>query len=66
MELIFGINNIVIGSYMIIVGFKIYNPYKNKNEKEKEEKFYSKFGLFFKIGGIALLLFGLIKTISKI
>ncbi len=66
MELIFGIGNIGTGILMTLIGFKIYNPFKGKNEPEKEELWFKKFGLFFKIGGIAMLLFGILKTISNL
>jgi hypothetical protein len=64
MELIFGIGNIGIGIVVTLVGFKIYNPFKQ--EPEKEELWYKKFGTFFKIGGIAMLIFGLIKTLGNL
>jgi hypothetical protein len=63
MELIFGIGNIVIGIIMTLIGFKVYNPFKGKNEPEKEEQWFKKFGTFFKIGGIAILIWGLIKLL---
>ncbi len=64
MDLIFGIGNIGIGIVMTSIGFKIYNPFKQ--EPEKEKLWYKKFGTFFKIGGIAMLIFGLIKTLGNL
>ena len=49
----------IIGLMLTLIGFKIINPFKGKNEPEKEEAWYKKFGLFFKIAGIALLLGGI-------
>lgn len=62
-DLFFGIGNILFGSIMALIGFKVYNPFKGKNDPEKEEQWYRKFGTFFKIAGIAILLFGIIKLI---
>ena len=66
MDLFFGIGNIAIGLMMTLIGFKVYNPFKVKNETEKEEKWYKKFGTFFKIGGVAILIFGTIKMIGNL
>ena len=63
MDLFFGLGNIVVGLMMTLIGFKVYNPFKGKNEPEKEEQWYKKFGMLFKIGGIAVLIFGIIKTV---
>ncbi|WP_298514785.1 hypothetical protein [uncultured Kordia sp.] len=63
MELFLGIGNITIGVMMTLIGFKVYNPFKGKNQPEKEEEWYRKFGTFFKIGGIAVLIFGILKLI---
>lgn len=66
MELIFGIGNIGIGIMITLIGFKVYNPFKGKNEPEKEGQWYKKFETFFKIGGIVILIFGIIKTIGNL
>jgi hypothetical protein len=66
MELVFGIGNIGIGAIMTLIGFKVYNPFKGKNEPVKEELWFKKFGTFFKIGGIVMLIFGIIKTVTNI
>ncbi|WP_262708657.1 hypothetical protein [Chryseotalea sanaruensis] len=42
---------------MTLIGFRVYRPFT----KEKEEAMYKKFGNFFKYGGIALIVWGLIK-----
>ena len=66
MDLYFGITNILAGIIMTLIGFKVYNPFKGKNQPEKEEEWYKKFGTFFKIAGIAVFLFGLFMTFSGI
>ncbi|MEY5048543.1 MAG: hypothetical protein RLZZ175_1902 [Bacteroidota bacterium] len=66
MDLIIGICNLSIGLIMSLLGFKFYNPFKGKNEPEKEELWFKKFGAFFKIGGIIMLILGVLKTVSNI
>ena len=66
MDLFFGIANIAVGLLMTLIGFKAYNPFKGKNEPEKEEQWYKKFGIFFKLGGIAILIFGIINMIGNL
>jgi hypothetical protein len=66
MDLFFGIGNIGIGLMMTLIGFKVYNPFKGKNEPEKEELWFKKFGTFFKIGGIAMLILGVLKTLTNL
>ncbi|GCC50264.1 hypothetical protein SanaruYs_04790 [Chryseotalea sanaruensis] len=53
----YGYFNLVLGSTMTLIGFRVYRPFT----KEKEEAMYKKFGNFFKYGGIALIVWGLIK-----
>jgi hypothetical protein len=60
MELFFNLGQIAAGLYITAVGFRLYNPFKGKNEPDKEEEWYRKFGTFFKYGGIALVIFGII------
>ena len=57
MDLFLGIGNIGIGIAMILIGFRIYNPFKN-------EQLYNKFGTFYKVGGIIVFVLGIIYTIS--
>lgn len=66
MDLFFSITNIFIGTFMTLIGFKIYNPVKKKFDKEKEEEWYNKFGTFFKIGGLIMVVFGIIQTMSNL
>ena len=63
MDIFFGIMNIVFGILLTLIGFKVYNPFKGKNEIEKENLWYKKFGTFTKIGGILLIFLGVINTL---
>lgn len=56
-ENFYGYFNLVLGTIMTLIGFKVYRPFK----KEKEEETYRKFGNLYKFGGIALIIWGLIK-----
>lgn len=58
--MIFNIGNLVIGLLLVLIGFRVYNPFKGKNP-EQEEEWYKSYGMFFKIAGILILLFGLLK-----
>jgi hypothetical protein len=49
--------NVLVGSLMVLVGFKIYVP-RFKSDEAKEN-FYKNYSLFFKIGGILMLAWGL-------
>ena len=66
MDLFFAIGNVGMGMMMTMIGFKVYNPWKGNKEDKKEALWYKKFGTFFKIAGIALLIFGIIKTIENL
>ena len=61
MDLFFTVGNIVIGIILTLIGFKIINPFKNN--PEFEEKWNKKYANLFKIIGIILILFGVIKLI---
>lgn len=63
MELFFTFTQLIVGVYMTLVGFKIINLFKGKNEPEKEEKWYKKFGVFFKYGGIGLIVLAIIQLL---
>ncbi len=65
MELIIGIAQTCIGIIISLVGFKLYNPFKNKNDEEWEKQWYKKFGTFFKIAGPAISLLGLHKIFTN-
>jgi len=66
MDLFFGVGNIVFGLVLILIGFKVYNPFKGKNMPEKEEQWYKKFGTLIKVGGIVVFIFGIINLIGSL
>jgi hypothetical protein len=53
----FGYFNLVLGTMFILIGFKIYKPFKG----EEEEKKFQKMKAFYQLGGIGLVIWGLIK-----
>lgn len=64
MGYLFAFGGLAFGLIMILIGFKVYNPFKGKNEPEKEEEWYRKFGTFFKVAGVAIFLYDLWKVVS--
>lgn len=54
----YGYFNIVFGTIMLLIGFKIYRPPFKKN---REEMIYKKYGNLIKYGGIVFIIYGLIK-----
>ena len=56
-ENFYGYFNLILGTIMTLIGFKVYRPFK----KDKEEETYKKFGNLYKFGGIALIVWGLIQ-----
>ena len=56
----YGYFNIVIGTMCILIGFKIYRPFK----KEKEKEIYDKYLNLYRYGGIGILIWGLIRVFS--
>lgn len=63
MELFFAVAQLLAGVYMALVGFKVIDVFKGKSEPEKEEQWFKKFGGFFKYGGIALVILGIIQLL---
>jgi hypothetical protein len=59
MELFFAFFNIILGLFFALTGFKVIRTL----DKDKEEKTLEKYGLFFKLGGIGLVLWGIIKLL---
>lgn len=55
----FGYFNLLLGTVFTLIGFKIYKPFK----KDREEEMNQKFGTFYKVGGIGLIIWGLIKVL---
>lgn len=57
LDLLIGYFNIVLGIIASSIGFKIYKPFRADKAEEMERKF----GTFYKVGGIALVIWGLLK-----
>lgn len=53
--------NIIIGSFLILIGFKVINPI----ELKKQKQFYEQWGTFFKLGGCAMFLWGVVELLQK-
>ena len=51
--------NLVLGVIFILIGSKVYRPF----DKEKEENILTKFGLFFKLGGVGLTIWGILNLL---
>jgi hypothetical protein len=52
----YGYFNIALGIAMILIGFKIYRPFKN-------EETFNKLKNLYRFGGIALAIYGLIRIL---
>lgn len=59
LDYLFGFFNLAIGTVSTLIGFKVYKPFR----KDKEEEMNKKFGTFYKLGGIGLIIWGLIKVL---
>lgn len=59
-RLFFPVFNILIGIVGILIGLKVYKPFR----KEKQEVYYKKFKYFYLIGGVILTVRGFIKVYS--
>jgi len=57
--LIFPFFNILIGTMLVLVGFKLYKP----NTDKKTLKTYEKLSWLLKIGGIAMLCYGILTVL---
>jgi hypothetical protein len=53
----YGYFNLALGTICILIGFKIYKPFKG----EEGEKKFHKMKTFYRLGGIGLVIWGLIK-----
>lgn len=52
-------SNVLLGVLGLLIGFKVYVPqFSSQNAKEN---FYKRFQLLFKIGGFAMLVWGVIQ-----
>jgi hypothetical protein len=56
MDTAISIFNIILGMLLTLTGFGIIHPF----DKNKEKKIMEKFRIFFKIGGIAMFLWGIV------
>jgi hypothetical protein len=57
LDYFYGYFNLVLGTIFILIGFKIYKPFKG----EDGEKKFQKTKTFYRLGGIGLAIWGLIK-----
>ncbi len=57
-EIIYWLLEIIIGTYMLGIGFKFF-PDPGKKGSEKNEAHFNKYRNIFKIGGIFLLVYAL-------
>jgi hypothetical protein len=55
----YGYFNLVLGTVFILIGFEIYKPFKG----EEGEKKFQKTKMFYRVGGIALAIWGLVKIL---
>lgn len=60
LENFYGYFHLILGTIMILIGFKIYKPFKGENG----EKTYQKFKYLYIFGGILLFIGGLISILS--
>jgi hypothetical protein len=56
--------NLLLGTAMILIGFKIHKPKFISEETEKQ--FYKKYTLLFKIGGIAMFAWGCFNLFTQL
>ena len=57
LEHFYGYFNLALGTICILIGFKIYKPFKG----EEDEKKFQKMKTFYRFGGIGLVIWGLIE-----
>jgi len=60
--LIFPCFSILIGIVMTLIGFKLYMPSTDEETKEN----YIKYSLIYKMGGIALLCYGIMTLLLEL
>lgn len=53
----YGYFNILLGTIFILIGFKIYKPFKG----DEGEKKFQKMKTFYRLAGIGLVIWGLVK-----
>jgi hypothetical protein len=62
MNFLFPLFNIFLGTVFLLIGLKIYKPFK----KEKEEAMMKKFKEFYILGGLGLTAWGIVKLFQVI
>ncbi len=55
----YGYFNLVLGTVFILIGFKIYKPFKG----DEGERKFQKMKTFYRLAGIGLVIWGLVKII---
>lgn len=53
--------DLVLGAVMMLIGFKVYRPFR----KENEERVYKKYGNLYRFGGIGIFFWGLINLFNQ-
>lgn len=56
----YGYFNLALGTICVLIGFKIFKPFKG----EEAEKRFEKNKIFYILGGIGLVAWGLVKTLQ--
>lgn len=56
--------NLIVGGFMTVVGFRVFIP-KFRSERAKEN-FYKNFEMFFRLGGILMLLWGIFQLFRNL
>lgn len=51
--------NILMGTFLTLLGFKLYKPFA----EEKAEETHKKYGTLFKLAGLAMLFYGIISLL---
>jgi len=62
MNFFFPVFNVFLGTVFLLIGLKIYKPFK----KEKEEAMMKRFKGFYIMGGLGLIAWGLVKLFQVI
>lgn len=64
-DYLFGASNFFAGTCLFLIAFKIYKPkYKTEEQAVRSDGFFKKFGVFFKIISIVLIVRGVCLLLS--
>jgi di/tricarboxylate transporter len=55
----YGYFNVVLGTIMMLIGWKVYKPFR----KDREEEVYAKYQNLYRYGGVAMVIWGLIRIL---